>query len=144
MSKPRIRMTFTRLVAGSYQTVTLTGLHLQIMKGGKGWTVSSSTQSEGPFDTLKTAKSIALVWDTAHTIESIGNGFTLDADGPIAGRYRLSLTTLDGELIDVIDLGGDGFPLPVQRLGPSSLAQEINDRLRHWEKANPPAPEVPM
>lgn len=133
-------MKFKRLVAGSYQTETLSGLYLQLMNGGDGWTVSSSTRTEGPFPTLREAKAVALAWDTLHDIESIGEGFKLDDDDPILGRYRLTLVDQDSEVITEFELGGDGYPLPIRKLGVGSLIQEVNDRLRWWEKAHLPAP----
>ena len=145
MSRPRIQMTYTRLAAGSYQTETLSGLYLQLLKGDVGWTVSSSTRSEGPFATMRDAKKIAESWQFVESIEKLGEDFKPDdSEIEIGGKYRLVLTTIDGEVIETIELGGEGYPLPIRRLGTSGLVGDINSRLEWWEKANPPAPEVPM
>lgn len=128
-------MRFTRLVAGSYQTETLAGLYLQLLKNKDGWTVSSSTHTEGPFSSMREARSVAMGWDRVRELD----------DAQLQGHYTLSLATHDDELIDVYNLGGStGYPLPLRWLGPDSLAGEINDVLKGYEKDHPPANEVPM
>lgn len=144
MSKQRSTMAFKSLVSGSYQTITLTGTYLQLLKGAKGWTVSSSTITEGPFETFKTAKMIAQTWDRAREIERISETFKLEDHTPIQGKYLLTLADVEGVMIEQVELGGGGYPLPLHMMGLSSLASEINDRLRLHEKNNPPADEVPI
>lgn len=142
--RPRTRMTYKRLVSGSYQAITLRGTYLQLLKGGSGWTVSSSIRTEGPVGSMKAAKEIAASWDFVAQVEAVGRGFKLDEGEPIRERYKLTLTTIDGEVIEAIELNGEGFTLPLRFLGPESLAQEINTRLRWWEAEHPPAKEVPL